>query len=80
MKILDKTIKFEKTQSGLYKIFVSDKEKEESIPLLIEDHQITVFEEMMKELKFKEEVSFSYFKNIVSGCAKIAMRDLTTVL
>jgi hypothetical protein len=74
IQILDKVVKFKETSmKGLFKIFVSDKEEEESIPLLIEDHQIKAFEKMLLETKFDLNMPFSYFKLIVSGCAQYAI-------
>ena len=76
MNILNKTIKFEEVSGKLFKITISDAERTESVPLLMEDFQIETFKEMMSELKFEENVPFNYFKSVVSGCAKYAMRNL----
>ena len=74
IQILDKVVKFKETpMKGFFKIFISDKEDEVEIPLLMEEHQIKIFEKMLQETKFDLNMPFYYFKLIVSGCAKYAM-------
>jgi hypothetical protein len=74
IQILDKVVKFKETSMrGLFRIFVSDKEDEVEIPLLIEDHQIKTFEKMLMDIEFDLNMSLRYFKLIVSGCAQYAI-------
>ena len=77
MVLSDKAVKFEKDpRTDLFRIAILDKGNEEKIPLLMEGHQVETFKEMLKEIKFDENMPSGYFKLIVSGCAKFAMRAL----
>lgn len=76
IQILDKVVRFEETPiRGLFKIFVSDKGVEESIPLLIEEYQIKTFKKIILDTNFDLNIPFTYFKLVISGCVKYAMKN-----
>lgn len=64
-------ISFKEHSTGLYQAHVGSS----SIPLLFEEHLKEKIVATMNSLKFEENTSLDFFKQIVSGCIKTHMRQ-----
>jgi hypothetical protein len=66
-------ISFKEHSTGLNQAFVNSV----SIPLLFEENLKEKIISTMNSLKFEENITLDFFKQIVSGCIKTHMRQLT---